>query len=129
MIRKINVGMPPPNSGGQASNLRGKQLENWGLQGLRSSWLPGSSPPRTPDMGAMKGNHGSEVGISREQVGDLGEGDLGTFPSPHFLIRRSHSTIQHSGPPSHPFPIRGRLRMELPPTHHGRGETEAQRGG
>lgn len=68
-IRKINVGVPPPKSGGQASNLGGKQLENWAgeLQDLRYSWLPGFSPPCAPDMGAMKGNHGSEVGIDKEQ--------------------------------------------------------------
>lgn len=55
-------------SGGQASNQRGKQLGNWawGLQGLRSSWLPGSAL-HAPNFGVMKRIHGSEVGNSREQ--------------------------------------------------------------
>lgn len=106
-IRKINVGVPAPKSGGQASNLRGKQLENWGLQGLRSSWLPGFSPPRPPDMGAVKGNHGSEVGVSKEQGwgpgrGGTGRWGLGNLPRSPLLnpkISQHHTALWSPIPP------------------------------
>lgn len=82
--------------------LGGKQLENWGLQGLRSSWLPGFSPPRTPDMGAMKGNHGSEVGISREQGWGPGRGGPGNLPQSPLLnqkISQHHTALWSPIPP------------------------------
>lgn len=105
-IRKRTVGIPSPQkSEGQAA---GKLT--WGLQGLRSSWLPGFSPPCTPDNGGNERESWIRGGCQQGTgLGDLGEtvlenGDRGTFPSPHCLIQRSHSTTQHSGPPSLPFP-------------------------
>ena len=121
---------PSIQSEGQAAGKLGL-----GAPGFEVFLAPRVIPPCTPDLGVMKSNHGSEVGISREQDWETWErrcwevGAREPSPSPHHFIHRSHSTLQHSGPPSHPSPKQGRLRMELPPAHHGREETEAQRGG
>ena len=53
---------PSIQSEGQAAGKLGL-----GAPGSEVFLAPRVSPPRTPDLGVMKRNHGSEVGISREQ--------------------------------------------------------------
>lgn len=90
---------PSIQSEGQAAGKLGLEAP-----GSEVFLAPRVSPPCTPDLGVMKSNHGSEVGISREQDWETWErrcwevGAGGTFPSSHHFIRRSHSTLQHSGP-------------------------------